>query len=80
MREFLRREHTEREAGVDQLVGEPVRCLHAALDDLLGEADLRGERHSFLDGCEGATAEKVGRVHGVAAVSQLAANASKPSV
>ena len=54
-----------------QLLGEPVRCLHAALDDLFGEADLRGVSHSFLDACEGATVEKIGRVYGLAAASQL---------
>ena len=71
LRESLRREHAKREAGVDQLIGKSVRRLRAALDDLLGEADLRGVSHSFLDACERATVEKIGRVYGVAAASQL---------
>jgi hypothetical protein len=62
--EFLRRQHTEGEPGVHQLVWQIVRSTCPALEDL-GEADLLDEGHAFLHGVEPAAVEQVRCVHDV---------------
>jgi len=70
LRELLRRHYAEREAGVDELVGQRVRGVHPAFDHR-AETDLSGVRETLVDRAEGATVEEVGGVHRVAGASQL---------
>jgi hypothetical protein len=66
----LRREHSERKAGIDQLGGQPIDRLDATLDHL-AEADLLGMADPLLDGGERAAIEEIGRVHGVPGKAQF---------
>jgi hypothetical protein len=68
LRELLCRNHAEREAGIDELVGQLVRGPLAALDDL-AEAELPDVLHAVFDAAEGAAVEEIGGVHGVAGPS-----------
>lgn len=75
LREFLRCDHAEREASVDEPGGQLFNRSGPASHHLI-EADLLGVPDSLLDAAEGAALEKVGRVDGVAGAAQLVGEAN----
>jgi hypothetical protein len=77
LRQLLSRKHTEREAGVHQIGGQPLGRTEAALEHL-AEADLLGVGHSLLEKGEGAAVVQIGRVHGVPCAAQLVGERDHP--
>jgi len=70
LRELLRGQHAEGEAGVHQIGGQRLGRMDAALDHL-AEADLLGMGDALCEGLEDPALEQVGSVHRVPLGPQL---------
>src|SRR4030095_7775297 len=75
---LLRRHDPEREACVDERLGQFFCCLLAALDDLVRKSDLGGVGHALVDAVERATVEQIGRVNRVTGSPQLLCERREP--